>query len=155
MAITDLRAARNISSARRWASVRCPRPPHFGRNDSRTKLFPHLARERGWAAQNIVLEYGPRGQDHPGAGDAGIALPLALPVEAPAQKHPAPISSSIAQYLEAHTARQTGTTGLRVYTTLRLVCSARPNQGSAWTHAYDRRHGWRGQSRNNLCALIA
>jgi len=114
---------------------------------------PILHAQRALARRNIVLDRMARADKITQAqATQAIALPLALHVEAPHNTLAPYFVEDIRKYLEGTYGTQTvHERGLRVYTTLNVGMQRAANQAIRdGLHAYDRRHGWRGNLENIL-----
>jgi penicillin-binding protein 1A len=114
---------------------------------------PILHAQRALARRNIVLDRMARADKIAQAqATQAIAQPLALHVEAPHNTLAPYFVEDIRKYLEGTYGTQTvHERGLRVYTTLNVGMQRAANQAIRdGLHAYDRRHGWRGQVENIL-----
>src|SRR6202790_4012594 len=114
---------------------------------------PILHAQRALARRNVVLDRMARaGKITDAQARKGIALPLALHVEAPHNTLAPYFVEEIRKYLESTYGTQTvHERGLRVYTTLNVDAQRAANQAiHDGLHAYDRRHGWRGKLDNIL-----
>jgi len=112
-----------------------------------------LHAQRALARRNIVLDRMARADKITQAqATQAIALPLALHVEAPHNTLAPYFVEDIRKYLEGTYGTQTvHERGLRVYTTLNVGMQRAANQAIRdGLHAYDRRHGWRGNLENIL-----
>src|SRR6202790_3634374 len=114
---------------------------------------PILHAQRALARRNVVLDRMARaGKITDAQARKGIALPLALHVEAPHNTLAPYFVEEIRKYLESTYGTQTvHERGLRVYTTLNVDAQRAANRAIRdGLHAYDRRHGWRGKLDNIL-----
>jgi len=114
---------------------------------------PILHAQRALARRNIVLDRMARADKITQTqATQAIALPLALHVEAPHNTLAPYFVEDIRKYLEGTYGTQTvHERGLRVYTTLNVGMQRAANQAIRdGLHAYDRRHGWRGNLENIL-----
>jgi len=114
---------------------------------------PILHAQRALARRNTVLDRMARADKITQAqATQAIALPLALHVEAPHNTLAPYFVEDIRKYLEGTYGTQTvHERGLRVYTTLNVGMQRAANQAIRdGLHAYDRRHGWRGNLENIL-----
>ncbi len=114
---------------------------------------PILHAQRALARRNIVLDRMARADKITQAqATQAIVLPLALHVEAPHNTLAPYFVEDIRKYLEGTYGTQTvHERGLRVYTTLNVGMQRAANQAIRdGLHAYDRRHGWRGNLENIL-----
>jgi penicillin-binding protein 1A len=114
---------------------------------------PILHAPRALARRNIVLDRMARADKITQAqATQAIAQPLALHVEAPRNTLAPYFVEDIRKYLEGTYGTQTvHERGLRVYTTLNVGMQHAANQAIRdGLHAYDRRHGWRGNLDNIL-----
>jgi len=114
---------------------------------------PILHVQRALARRNIVLDRMARADKITQAqATQAIVLPLALHVEAPHNTLAPYFVEDIRKYLESTYGTQTvHERGLRVYTTLNVGMQRAANQAIRdGLHAYDRRHGWRGNLENIL-----
>jgi penicillin-binding protein 1A len=109
--------------------------------------------QRALARRNLVLDrMGHAGKITTAQSRQAIAQPLALHVEAPRNTLAPYFVEEIRKYLEgAYGTETVHERGLRVYTTLNVAMQQAANQALRdGLHAYDRRHGWRGQLDNIL-----
>jgi penicillin-binding protein 1A len=109
--------------------------------------------QRALARRNLVLDrMGHAGKITTVQARQAIAQPLALHVEAPRNTLAPYFVEEIRKYLEgAYGTETVHERGLRVYTTLNVAMQQAANQALRdGLHAYDRRHGWRGQLDNIL-----
>jgi penicillin-binding protein 1A len=114
---------------------------------------PILHAQRALARRNIVLDRMARADKITQTqAQQAIAQPLALHVEAPHTTLAPYFVEEIRKYLESTYGTQTvHERGLRVYTTLNVDAQRAANQAIRdGLHAYDRRHGWRGNLDNIL-----
>src|ERR1700722_7083960 len=114
---------------------------------------PILHAQRALARRNVVLER----MEHVGKISSmqlrqAAALPIGLHVEAPRNTLAPYFVEEIRKYLESTYGTETvHERGLRVYTTLNVAIQRPANQSIRdGLHAYDRRHGWRGNLDNIL-----
>jgi penicillin-binding protein 1A len=116
---------------------------------------PILHAARALARRNVVLERMAAVGKIPAAqSKQAIAQPLALHVEAPRNTLAPYFVEEIRKYLEgAYGTETVHERGLRVYTTLNVDMQRAANKAIRdGLHAYDRRHGWRGNLQNILKA---
>jgi len=109
--------------------------------------------QRALARRNLVLDrMGHAGKITTAQSRQAIAEPLALHIEAPRNTLAPYFIEEIRKYLEgAYGTETVHERGLRVYTTLNVAMQQAANQSLRdGLHAYDRRHGWRGQLDNIL-----
>ena len=109
--------------------------------------------QRALARRNLVLDrMGRAGKITTAQSRQAIADPLALHIEAPRNTLAPYFIEEIRKYLEgAYGTETVHERGLRVYTTLNIAMQQAANQALRdGLHAYDRRHGWRGQLDNIL-----
>src|SRR6267142_1464713 len=113
---------------------------------------PILHAQRALARRNVVLDrMAHAGKITEVQARQAIALPLGLHVQAPRNTLAPYFVEEIRKYLESTYGTQTvHERGLRVYTTLNVGMQRAANQAIRdGLHAYDRRHGWRGNLENN------
>jgi len=109
--------------------------------------------QRAFARRNLVLDrMGHAGKITTAQARQAIAQPVALHIEAPRNTLAPYFVEEIRKYLEgAYGTETVHERGLRVYTTLNVAMQLAANQALRdGLHAYDRRHGWRGQLDNIL-----
>jgi penicillin-binding protein 1A len=114
---------------------------------------PILHAQRALARRNIVLDRMARaGKITAAQARQAIAEPLGLHVRAPRNTLAPYFVEEIRKYLENTYGTETvHERGLRVYTTLSVEMQRAANQAVRdGLHAYDRRHGWRGNLDNIL-----
>jgi penicillin-binding protein 1A len=114
---------------------------------------PILHAQRALARRNVVLDRMARADKITQAqATQAIAQPLALHVDAPHNTLAPYFVEDIRKYLESTYGTETvHERGLRVYTTLNVGMQRAANQAIRdGLHAYDRRHGWRGNLDNIL-----
>jgi penicillin-binding protein 1A len=114
---------------------------------------PILHAQRALARRNIVLDRMARADKITQAqATQAIAQPLSLHVEAPHNALAPYFVEDIRKYLESTYGTETvHERGLRVYTTLNVGMQRAANLAIRdGLHAYDRRHGWRGNLDNIL-----
>jgi len=114
---------------------------------------PILHATRSLARRNLVLELMSReGKISEAQRRQAAALPMGLHVQAPRNTLAPYFVEEIRKYLETTYGTETvHQRGLRVYTTLNVAMQRAANQAVRdGLHAYDRRHGWRGQLDNIL-----
>jgi penicillin-binding protein 1A len=114
---------------------------------------PILHATRSLARRNLVLELMSReGKISEAQRRQTVALPMGLHIQAPRNTLAPYFVEEIRKYLETTYGTETvHQRGLRVYTTLNVAMQRAANQAVRdGLHAYDRRHGWRGQLDNIL-----
>jgi penicillin-binding protein 1A len=114
---------------------------------------PILHPKRALARRNFVLERMARvGKITQTQAQQAIAEPLGLHIEGPRNTLAPYFVEEIRKYLESTYGTQTvHERGLRVYTTLNVEMQRAANRAIRdGLHAYDRRHGWRGNLENVL-----
>src|SRR6201998_1980038 len=114
---------------------------------------PILHPQRALARRNLVLDLLERAGKVPAPqAKQAIAQPLALPLQAPRNTLAPYFVEEIRKYLEStYGTEMVHQRGLRVYTTLNVEMQQAANHAIRdGLHAYDRRHGWRGNLDNIL-----
>ncbi len=114
---------------------------------------PILHAPRALARRNVVLErMAAVGKITEAQARQAMVLPMGLHVEAPRNTLAPYFVEEIRKYLESTYGTETvHERGLRVYTTLNVTMQRVANQAIRdGLHAYDRRHGWRGNLDNIL-----
>ncbi len=116
---------------------------------------PILHAPRALARRNVVLErMAAVGKITSAQATQAVAQPMALHIDAPRNTLAPYFVEEIRKYLESTYGTSTvHERGLRVYTTLNVEMQRAANQSIRdGLHAYDRRHGWRGNLQNILQA---
>jgi penicillin-binding protein 1A len=114
---------------------------------------PILHPQRALARRNLVLELMARsGKISEAVSRQAIAQPLGLHLQAPRNTLAPYFVEEIRKYLEStYGTEMVHQRGLRVYTTLSVSMQQAANRAVRdGLHAYDRRHGWRGNLDNIL-----
>jgi penicillin-binding protein 1A len=114
---------------------------------------PILHGPRALARRNVVLDRMSRvGKITTAQARVAIAQPIGLHVQTPRNTLAPYFVEEIRKYLEGTYGTETvHERGLRVYTTLNIAMQRAANQSIRdGLHAYDRRHGWRGNLENIL-----